>query len=144
PIPRTGDGSPVRGMRRPEAVATISRVGAASFPATAGFSPRVGLPARGIPHLRAWQAAALVGLGAFTLHVGLGLGGAGSDHFFNHWLYSGLLILAAGACLTRAFAVRAERAIWLLLGIGLASWTVGDVYYTFAFAGIDSPPFPSI
>src|SRR2546423_8318632 len=131
-------------MRRPVAVATITRVGAASFPATARFSWPVGRPARGIPLLRAWQIAALLGLAAFTLHVGIGLGGAGSDHFFNRWLYSGLLVAAAGACLARAWAVRAERATWLLLGVGLAFWTVGDVYYTFACAGIASPPFPSV
>ena len=59
--------------------------------------------------LRAWQAAAVLGLGAFTLHVAFGFGGPGSDHFFNRWLYCGLLLLASGGCIARAVAVRTER-----------------------------------
>ena len=117
-------------------------MGAVLLPATMRFlrRPWIGAPLL----LRAWQLAALVGLGAFALHVGAGVGGQASDHFFNRWLYSGLLVLAAGACVARGARIRAERAAWLLLGAGLTSWTIGDIYYTFAFAGNYSPPFPSL
>jgi diguanylate cyclase (GGDEF)-like protein len=94
--------------------------------------------------LRGWQAAAAAGLTAFALHVGFGLGGPGSDHFFDRWLYSALLLLASGAALARAVAVAEERAVWLLLGAGLTSWSIGDIYYTFAYANVGSPPFPSL
>lgn len=40
--------------------------------------------------------------------------------------------------------VSAERAAWLFLAVGLTCWTIGDIYYTFAFADMDTPPFPSI
>jgi hypothetical protein len=98
----------------------------------------------GIRRLRTWQTAAVLGLGTLTLHVAFGLGGPGSDHFFNRWLYCGLLLLASGACIARAAAVRAERPAWFFLAAGMTSWSVGDIYYTFVFAGIDSPPFPSV
>jgi diguanylate cyclase (GGDEF)-like protein len=94
--------------------------------------------------LVAWQAVALVGLLLVSLHVGVGLGGSGTDHFFNRWLYSGLLLLAAGATLARGLAVREKRGAWLVLGGGLTSWAIGDIYYTFAFANDTSPPFPSL
>src|SRR4029077_15240919 len=62
------------------------------------------------------------------------LGGHGPvDAFFDSWVYNGLLVAASLACLARGFAVKAERLPWLLLGIALALWTTGDLYYYFAF-----------
>jgi two-component system, cell cycle response regulator len=94
--------------------------------------------------LRIWQATAVLGLAAFTLHVAIGLGGPGSDTFFNHWVYCALLFLSAGGCAARAATARAERGPWLLLAAGLTAWAIGDTYYTFAFADVASPPFPSV
>jgi two-component system, cell cycle response regulator len=93
---------------------------------------------------RAWQAASVLGLGAFALHATLGLGGHGADHFFNRWLYSTLLVLAAGGVLARGILVRHERLAWLCLAGGVMSWAFADIYYTFAFAGDPTPPFPSV
>ena len=41
----------------------------------------------------------MLGLAAFTAHVGFGLGGSGRDWFFNDFVYNGLELLAAAACL---------------------------------------------
>jgi hypothetical protein len=54
-----------------------------------------------------------------------------------------LLVAASLACLARGFAVKAERLPWLLLGIALALWTAGDLYYFFAFSGTAEVPIPS-
>jgi diguanylate cyclase (GGDEF)-like protein len=86
---------------------------------------------------------AFVGITAYVAHVGLGLGGHGSDWLFNDFVYNGLELLAALACLSRAALVRRERLPWLAMGIGLLSYTAGDVYWTLFFSDASSPPFPS-
>ena len=66
------------------------------------------------------------------------------DAFLDSWVYNGLLLGASLACLARGFAVKAERLPWLLLGIALALWTTGDLYYFFAFSGSAAVPIPSV
>jgi len=66
------------------------------------------------------------------------------DAFFDSWVYNGLLVLASVACVARGVAVKAERLPWLLLGIALALWTTGDLYYYFAFSGAGDVPIPSV
>jgi two-component system cell cycle response regulator len=88
-----------------------------------------------------------VGLLALTAAYGLeAVSGAHGpvDSFFDSWIYNGLLVGAAAACLARGIAIKAERLPWLLLGIALALWTAGDLYYFFAFSGTAEVPIPSI
>src|SRR5207247_11148690 len=66
------------------------------------------------------------------------------DTFFDSWVYNGLLVLASLACLARGFADTTERLPWLLLGISLALWTTGDLYYYFPFSGLADLPVPSV
>jgi two-component system cell cycle response regulator len=94
--------------------------------------------------LRLWQTLAIVSLGSFSLHAGLGVGGQALDSFFNRWFYSGLLLLACVALIARGLLVRAERSAWLLFAAGVTFWTTGDIYYSFAFAKVASPPVPSL
>jgi diguanylate cyclase (GGDEF)-like protein len=88
-----------------------------------------------------------IGLIALTAAYGveslLGIHGP-VDAFFDSWVYNGLLVAAALACLARGVTVRAERLPWLLLGIALALWTLGDLYYFFAFSGTAEVPIPSV
>ncbi len=91
---------------------------------------------------RCAQALALAGLSAFVLHAATGAGGP--DVVYDEWIYNGLLVLAAGACLARAAAMPEERRPWLLLGLGLAAWTAGDLHYAIAFSASEEPPFPSL
>src|SRR5438445_13104866 len=74
-----------------------------------------GLAVRRQKGLGLWQALAIVSLGSFSLHAGLGVGGDALDSFFNKWFYSGLLLLACAALIARGLLVRAERSAWLLL-----------------------------
>ena len=66
------------------------------------------------------------------------------DTFFDSWVYNGLLVAASLACLARGVLVKAERLPWLLLGVALALWTTGDLYYYFAFGGVANVPIPSV
>src|SRR3954468_4260619 len=99
------------------------------------------------PRLRrlAWAgpALALTGLAVFVAHVGLGLGGSGTDWVFNDLVYNGLELLAAAACLLRAAFLREERLCWHIMGIGLFAYFAGDVHWTLFLSDDASPPFPS-
>jgi two-component system, cell cycle response regulator len=59
------------------------------------------------------------------------------------WLYHGALALASLTCLMRAVLVRDQRVAWTAFGLGLLSWTAGDVYWTLAFSHVDEIPYPS-
>jgi two-component system cell cycle response regulator len=100
-------------------------------------------PARPSPQGLA-RAIAAVGLGVFALHALVPFGGAGTQRFFDHWLYNGLLIASVLGCLLRAALVRRNRLAWSVLTAGVALWTAGDIYWSVAFAGLDEPPFPSL
>jgi two-component system cell cycle response regulator len=94
--------------------------------------------------LRAAQLATLAGLAAFTVHAAFNLGGHGLDSFARDWLYDALIVASAVFCVTRGVLVRAERAAWLMLGLGLASWSAGEIYYSSVLAGQHNAPYPSI
>src|SRR5579864_1431687 len=89
--------------------------------------------------LRTGSAAAVVGFAFMALHLTFGVGGNGLDNFVDTWLYDGLEVLAAAACLLRAAWVRSERAAWLVLGLGVASFALGDCLYDFYY-GANPPP----
>ncbi|MGE0066907.1 MAG: HD domain-containing phosphohydrolase, partial [Solirubrobacterales bacterium] len=81
---------------------------------------------------------------AFALHAVTGFGGEAMDRVFGVWVYDALMLGAAGACLLRAAMVERERLAWSLLGIGLAAWTGGEIYYSTAFANAETIPIPSL
>jgi two-component system, cell cycle response regulator len=93
--------------------------------------------------LRASMALAGLALLAYALHTALGLGPPELDGFFDDWVYCGLIIAAGAACVTRAIAVREERAAWLVMGAGLMAWAAGEVTWTLVYASDPNPPYPS-
>lgn len=86
---------------------------------------------------------ALCLLAAFIAHVVVGFGGPGTDALFNTWIYCGLMLTSAAACLLRAALVRRERGVWALLGVGLLLYAGGEIYYAAMLAGQASVPIPS-
>jgi hypothetical protein len=86
-------------------------------------------------------ALSAVALAAHAAHALVGLGGAGSNDFFNTWVYVGLIATAAELCLARGVLVRQDRAAWLLLGAGLTSSCLGELYWSLELDA--TPPFPS-
>jgi two-component system cell cycle response regulator len=63
---------------------------------------------------------------------------------FDNWVYYGVLLGAAGACLARGFHGEAARGPWLALGIAIASWSTGDLYWALFLRDDASVPFPSV
>ena len=84
------------------------------------------------------------GLAAYAAHVAFGFGGAGSDGFFENFVYNALVLSAALSCLVRGIVSRAERARWLSLGVGLLCLFGGELYYTLHLSNLDDPPYPSL
>jgi two-component system, cell cycle response regulator len=90
-----------------------------------------------------WWVAALL-LAAFALQMATGLAGEAVTAAFQDYLYNGLLFAGAGFCLWRAAAFREERVAWLVMGLGIATWTAADVVWTVAYADDPNAPYPSV
>jgi two-component system, cell cycle response regulator len=59
-------------------------------------------------------------------------------------VYSVVELLAVAAVGLRAARTRGhERAAWIALALGLASFAAGDLYWTLVLVGVDEPPYPS-
>ncbi|MBS1884416.1 MAG: diguanylate cyclase [Actinobacteria bacterium] len=59
------------------------------------------------------------------------------------WASDVVMVGAAASCLVRAWVVREERLAWALLGLALAVWTAGEIYYEVVLATQGSVPVPS-
>jgi diguanylate cyclase (GGDEF)-like protein len=52
-------------------------------------------------------------------------------------------VLAGLLCLGGAWQARREQTAWLLIGIGVLAWALGNLYYTVFLYDLESPPIPS-
>src|ERR1700733_6746169 len=84
-----------------------------------------------------------VAFAAYVAHIAFGVGGPGTDAFFNQDVYNAVMLASALALIMRAASRGPDRAALLLLGLGLLTWALGDLYYTLFFTGMKNPPFPS-
>jgi two-component system, cell cycle response regulator len=102
------------------------------------------LSRRGRIALRVFAFVGIAGLAFHLAHSQLGLGGSGADSFVDNWLYDGLILGSAVACLARGIVIREQRAAWLMLGAGLGFDAIGEIYYTLVFGDSGTPPIPSL
>jgi two-component system, cell cycle response regulator len=80
-------------------------------------------------------ACLLGGLGVLVLHMAAGLGGLSSNGLFDDDVYDALLFGSAFAVLARAVTIKAQRAAWLAMGLGLLCWSLGELYFTLFVEG---------
>jgi diguanylate cyclase (GGDEF)-like protein len=70
------------------------------------------------------------------------------DHQYSAWLdgwgVDAVEVLASSLCLLKALSSRRGRAVPLVLGASLLSWTIGDVVLTIESLGGATPPTPSL
>ncbi len=66
------------------------------------------------------------------------------EDFFSTWVYNALIAAAALLCLTRAIAVRAERIVWVLVGLALTCWTASELHFELFLAEEKFTPYPSV
>ena len=98
---------------------------------------------RSLVMLRATQGIALGGIALYAAQATMAVCGASADAFFEKYVYTFLILLGAGLCLARAATRSAQRAPWLVLGIGLLAWAGGEVYYAAVLEDMLEPPLPS-
>jgi len=100
------------------------------------------LPPAGVRIAFALFAAGLV---AFAVHAFADIGGSGPGPHpaFDHVLYLALMTGAAVICLARVVLIARQRPAWLLIGLGLLAWALGDVYWVIELSALEAPPFPS-
>ncbi|HEY7831370.1 MAG TPA: diguanylate cyclase [Solirubrobacteraceae bacterium] len=75
------------------------------------------------------------GLGVYVLHTTLDFGGPRLDGLFEDGVYNLLLFGATAAILTRGILVKAQRLAWLIMGAGVLSWSLGELYFTLFLEG---------
>ena len=85
----------------------------------------------------AWALLSVVRLVAF-----------GGDSFGLLWERGSMNVVCfvvAASCLARVVRLGAghERTAWLLIGLGIATWTLGDVYFAVELWDADTVPIPS-
>jgi HD-GYP domain-containing protein (c-di-GMP phosphodiesterase class II)/GGDEF domain-containing protein len=59
-------------------------------------------------------------------------------------VYHAIEVAAVAACVVRAARHRRERTSWAMIAAAIASFTIGDLYYTLAFREASEVPFPSV
>ena len=97
-----------------------------------------------LPRIRlAFEAALAAAWIAFVIHAFVP-GGDWIDTFFKNGVYYGLIIAASAGCLLRAALSRHDRWAWGLIGLGLAVWTAGDLYYLLRLQNLATTPVPSL
>jgi two-component system, cell cycle response regulator len=93
--------------------------------------------------VRAGAALLVFAFAAFVLYTATGPGGATGEVVFGDWVYCAVMLGAAASCLVRARLIEGERSAWALLGLALASWTAGEIYFSANLAGQAEIPIPS-
>ncbi len=92
----------------------------------------------------ALAAIVVIALLAVLAHVTVHFGSPRYSYFIEEWVYDFITMTAALVTLARAAVRKEERLPWALLGLGLLSWALGDLYWTVVLRNVSSPPFPSI
>ncbi|HWT92092.1 MAG TPA: GGDEF domain-containing protein, partial [Solirubrobacteraceae bacterium] len=83
-----------------------------------------------------------VWLGGFELHNAGAL--SLPDPLFGKTPSQVMQLIATALLLARALTgARGERLPWLLIGVGMALWTSGDLYWTFVLYDLEEIPIPS-
>ena len=88
----------------------------------------------------------LIVLGYVVVHVAytqFGFG-QGHDELMTAWLYNVALVAAAAIPLLQAIRRPAERAVFVLFGLAILAWALGNIYWQLALSDLESAPFPSL
>jgi hypothetical protein len=91
--------------------------------------------------VRVLVAVLLLGMAVETLHLATPFDGG---VWIDDVLYNALLLGSAVLCVARAVLRPGERVAWALMGLSLALWTGGDLYWTLVLADLAEAPYPSL
>jgi diguanylate cyclase (GGDEF)-like protein len=91
----------------------------------------------------AWALLALTALFGLLAFDYVLQPGEALRHVLNIGVYNNVMIGAGLVCVARGVLRRSERLAWILVGVAVLSWGIGDTVWTFTVANLDDPPFPS-
>jgi hypothetical protein len=80
--------------------------------------------------LSAWNAVFHLELGSF-------------QGFVEKWSYNVVLVGASLLCIARGLRGEREGRVWLLLGVSMLLWSLGNVYYSVVLWDMQAIPVPS-
>jgi two-component system cell cycle response regulator len=89
------------------------------------------------------ERAAIVLLGAFTVHTIVPAGGSVA-HFFDYRVYYVLVAAAAFLTIARAIASPLHRGAWIALAAAVSSYAIAEFLWLLLYSGDASVPYPSI
>jgi len=87
---------------------------------------------------------AVVMLAGYAAHAQFNIGGDAWHPFFQKWVNDAIPLTCTAICLLRARVVRADRTAWVLMGLGMALWAAGNIWYSLYVIDLDPLPVPSI
>src|SRR5215218_8293478 len=99
-----------------------------------------------IPSRRRPVMIAFAALGAWVACLELqvvALPGLQLGPVFGDYAHNVIEIVAGILCLGGAWQARREQGAWMLVGIGVLAWALGNLYYTIVLYDMESPPIPS-
>ena len=73
-----------------------------------------------------------------------GIGGAAIEHVFRDDVSSLIYVLVAGLVVVRAVTIAHRRVQWTIFAIGLSSYGLGNILWSFWIGTLPNPPIPSI
>ena len=92
--------------------------------------------------VRVLGAAAVLAVCGYAAHSTLGLGGRSLNGLFENWVFNALFFAGAALCLLRAVWCAYERVAWIVMGMGLGCWALGDVLFTLDPGLVTAGSFP--
>jgi two-component system, cell cycle response regulator len=95
------------------------------------------------PLARGIYALVIAWVAAYELHV-LAAPDMGANGLFSKQVHLVALVLATIMCIVRAARSGAEARGWMLVALGIGTWTLGEIYYTQVLWDADVIPVPSI
>ena len=92
--------------------------------------------------VRGIYAVVVAWIGAYEIHV-LAAAHPGTHGIFSKQVHLVALVLATPMCLLRAAKSSKESRGWLLVALGIGTWTAGEIYYTQVLWDMSEIPVPS-
>ena len=107
----------------------------------AEHAPDTDLTVLGSPIYRAAKVLVVTLGAAYALSTLIPFGSRRPE-FLDTWFYSVVLVALSLLALARPILVRRNRLAWLCVGVGVTSWSVGDIYWAANFATVDASDIP--